>query len=222
MKKFLPLLAAVSLLFASCATRTPLKTNYTPPSTVPVQQSVTDAQTKATSIKKHADTTGTSIAAAAAGAKTAQDRIVLLLQATKDQPTIQEMVRLVGNDLTAITLNLATAKEEIAGLQFDVQGLQATLADAQKQIATLKQQVGDQTLLLNKANENANAAMAQSDIDKANAHKFKAILIGLAVAAVAAVLFGIFRFALFAPPLLWVLLGLPTIVGVVLFFWLGS
>jgi hypothetical protein len=224
MKKLLPLLAAVSLAFAfgSCATKTPLKTNYTPPSTTEVRQSVTTAQEKTTSIGKHADKSSKSVAEAAAGAKTAQDRIVLLLQATKDQPTIQEMVRLVGNDLTAITLNLATAKDEIAGLQLDVQSLQSTLNGAQAQIVQLTTDVGKQTTLLNKANENANAAIAQSAIDTANAHKFKAIIIISVVLALGAVLFGVFRFAVFAPPLLYVLIGLPTVVGIVLFFWLGS
>lgn len=224
MKKLLPLLAAVSLAisFTSCASRQPLKTNYTPPSTAGIRQSVTTAQEKTTSIKKHADTTSTSVAAAAANTKSAQDRITLLLQATKDQPTLQEMVRLVGNDLTAVTLNLSSAKEEIAGLQLDVQSLQTTLADAQNQVTTLKGQVETQTGLLNKANANANAAMAQSAIDTANAHKFKAIIIISVVLALGAILFGIFRFEVFAPPLLYVLIGLPTVVGIVLYFWLGS
>lgn len=224
MKKFFSLLAAVSLAFAlgSCATKPILKTNYTPPSTTEVRQSVTTAQEQTTSIGKRADKSAKSISDAAAGTKTAQDRIVLLLGLTKDQPTIQEMVRLVGNDLTAITLNLGTAKDEIAGLQFELQGLQGTLAGAQTQIGTLKQQVDTQTEKLNEANRNANAAIAQSGIDKANAHKFKAIIIISTVLALGAILFGIFRFAIFAPPLLYALIGLPTVVGIVLFFWLGS
>lgn len=222
MKKFLPLLAAVSLVLSSCSTRTPLKTSYTPPSTVPVSQSVTKAQTQTTSIKNHADTTGKSIADAAAQAKSAQDRIALLLKATESQPTLHEMVSLIGDDLTKITLSLKTANDEIIKLRQDVIGLQSTLTEAQTQVVTLKSQVDGQTVLLNKANENANAAITQSSIDKANAHKFKAIIIGIAVFGVAAVLFGIFRFTLFAPPLLYVLIGLPTIVGIALFFWLGS
>lgn len=224
MKKLLPLLAAVSLAlaFGSCSTKQPLKTNYMPPSTTEVRQSVTTAQERTTSIGQHATKSSKSIADAAAGTKTAQDRITLLLQATKDQPTIQEMVRLVGNDLTAITLNLATAKDEIAGLQFDVQSLQATLGTAQNQITDLKKQVDTQTGSLNEANRNANAAMVQSAIDKANAHKFKAIIIITTVLALGAILFGVFRFAVFAPPLLYVLIGLPAVVGIALFFWLGS
>lgn len=224
MKKLLPLLAAVCLAFSfvSCATQPALKTNYTPPSTTQIKQSVTTAQEKTASIGKHADTSAKSLTEAAAKTKTAQDRITLLLQVTKDQPTLQEMVRLVGNDLTQITLSLNTAQGEIGQLQLDVQSLESTLTHAQLQIIDLRDQVEKQTGLLNDANRNANALMAQSAIDKANAHKFKAIILITAVLGVGALLFGIFGLRVFAPPLLWLLLGLPTVVGTVLFFWLGS
>lgn len=207
MTKFVLPLAA--LLVVGCSSMRPdARTNYVPPSTAPLGMHITSAQEQAVK-------TSSAITAAAAKAKTAKEKIRVIQKAVENQPTILTLAVDVEGDidqLTAILLSAATANAE----------LQSQLAQAQAEKVTLQKQVGDQTILLNTANTERNAAITQGAVDKRNAHKFKWIIIGLAVAATGLIVFAIAGVAAFAPPLVWVTVGAPAAVGTFLFFWLGS
>lgn len=223
-QKYLSLIvASLALMASACSSMKPnAPTNYVAPSTGQVRQNVTNAQEHATSIGKHADKTSAGLTAAAAKAKTAKERIIVIQKAVAEQPAILTLAKQVEGDLDDLTKILLETTTENDALKEDVQKLQSTLTTAQTNITTLQNKVSEQTTLLNTANTERNAAITQSTIDKGNAHKFKAIIIGVVTLAVLAILFGVFKFAMFAPPILWVTIAAPSAVGIFLFFWLGS
>jgi lipid II:glycine glycyltransferase (peptidoglycan interpeptide bridge formation enzyme) len=140
---------------------------------------------------------------------------------TTEQPTLNSLAVSIKGDVDALTQILLNANDENESLKADLAQTSEQLRQAQIQSEDLQTQINAQTAALNEANKNLNAALAQSAVDRRNAHKFKGIIMGIAVLAVAAVLFGIFGYKVFAPPLLWILIGAPTAVGIFLFFWLG-
>lgn len=207
MKQFL--LPVAAFLVVGCSSMKPnARTNYTPPSTSKIGMHISNAQ-------EQAGKTAASLAAAAAKAKTAKDRIKVIQKAVEGQPPVLVLAQqLEGDidDLTALLLGASSSNELLRG----------QLQEAQTARDALQLQVNDQTELLNKANTERNNAITQGAIDKRNAHKFKWIIIGLAVAAAGLLVFGIFGGAAFAPPLLYLTLGGPAAIGTFLFFWLGS
>lgn len=207
-KAALPLAAIIALGLSACSAVPNNKINYVPPSAARVSQSVDSATA-------HSGRLSASLAAAAAKAKTATDRIEVLEKAVEATPPILTLAQQVHGDLDDLTKLLFDSNAENEELKKDLGG-------AVKAIADLQVEVGQQTAQLNQANANLNAAITQGAIDKRNAHKFKWIIIGLAVAATGLLVFGIFGAGSFAPPLLYVLLGAPSAVGTFLFFWLGS
>lgn len=184
------------------------RTNYAPPSTSKIGMYISNAQ-------EQADKTGRSIAAAAAKAKTAKDRIKVIQKAVAEQPPVLVLAQELEGDIDDLTGFLSAAANTNGELQGQLVQTQAAKTE-------LQGEVGAQTLLLNTANTERNAAITQGAIDKRNAHRFKWIIIGLAVAATALAVFAIAGVAAFVPPLVWVTAGAPLAVGTFLYFWLGS
>lgn len=208
MKSLLLPIAALVCLTSCAGGLRPDPRIYVPPSTSKLGTHITSAQ-------EHAARTSDAVKSAAARVLTAKERIKMLQEAVKDQPPILSLAVQLEGDVDVLTGILLSAGAEITALQ-------GQLEAAQGEKAAIQKQVNDQTDLLNKANMERNAAITQGAIDKRNAHKFKAILIIIATLAVGAVMFGLFGMKAFAPPLLWVMLGAPSAVGIFLFFWLGS
>lgn len=207
MTRFLWLLGIV--LVTGCAgVRPTAPTNYVPPSTNKLGVHISSAQ-------EHAVKTSDAVKAAAAKAASAKQRIKAIQLAVKDQPPVLTLAVQVEGDIDSLTQSLLDASNEVTALQ-------GQLVSAQTEKAVVQGQVNEQTVLLNQANTERNAAVTQSKIDRGNAHKFKAILIILATLAVGVVMFGIFGVKAFVPPLVWVTIGAPTAIGIFLFFWLGS
>lgn len=208
MKRFLPFLALAAFALGACSSVPNNKINYTAPSTGRVQSSVASAQT-------NADKTSATLTAAAAKAKTATEKIKVIEKAVENNPPVLTLAQDLHSDIDTLTQLLldgtATNNE-----------LKADLGAAVVAIADLQIKVGEQTQLLNEANIRTNAALTQGKIDRDNAHKFKAILIGLGTLAALAIMFGFLGVKMFVPPLLWATLAVPSAVGVFLFFWLGS
>lgn len=223
MKTISLLVASIALMASACSSIKPnARTNYVAPSTSQVRADVISAQEHATSIGRHADKTSAGLTAASAKAKTAKDRIIVIQKAVAEQPAILTLAKQVEGDLDDLTRILLETTTENEALKNEATGLQGNLTSAQTNITSLQSKVSEQTVLLNTANTERNAAITQSTIDKTNAHKFKAIIIGVATLAALAIMFGLFKFAMFAPPLLWATIAVPSAVGIFLFFWLGS
>jgi chromosome segregation ATPase len=237
MKKFLPFLAILSLGFASCAgPKANYKTNYAPPSTVGTKTSISGGQANVTSAQARAKEQGERIArssthvkAAAAKAKTAKERLVVLEKATTKEPEVHALVLQITDDVDALTQELLGANMENDALSsvnssliIDLGKAQDQLRAAQVQLDAATKAINAQTQTLNATSKTLNEQIVQGATDKRNAHKFKFIIIGTVVFALGAVMFGIFGVASFLPPLLYVTLGAPAAVGVFLYFWLGS
>lgn len=212
MKRILPFLAAIaalaSLSLGACSAVPNNRINYVPPSTTPIRQSVDTA-------RDHADKTSAALAAAAAKAKTATDRIVVLEKAVAESPPILTLAQGVHGDLDDLTKLLYSSTAENDALK-------TSLNTASTQISQLQDKVNAQTAQLNTSNDNLNKAITQGALDKKHAHEYKWMLIGLATAAAGLLVFAIFGAVSFTPPLLYVLIGAPAAVGTFLFFWLGS
>lgn len=224
MKKFMPLfVVSLAMIFCACASTKPMaRTNYTAPSTSKLGLNISSAQDSATSAGVHAKKNEAAVTAAAAKAKTAKDRIVVLENAVKDQPSVLSLAKQVEGDIDDLTALLLNANDENKFLQNDITTTLEQLKKAQDEKVILQADVLKQTTLLNTANRERNEAITQGAIDKRNAHRFKAIIIGVSVFAVGAIMFGLFKFAAFAPPLVYATIAAPTAVGVFLYFWLGS
>lgn len=214
-------LVGLACLTAACSSVPNAKTNYVAPSTGQVRMHVSNAQEHVASASKKATNITNEVGSATARAKSASEKLVKLAELTTEQPTLHSLAVSIKGDLDALTQHLLNADRENEALKEELKQTTAALDKAQTKGADLQKQIDAQTTLLNTANENLNSALAQSAIDRHNAHVFKGIIIGISVFAVAALLFGIFGYAAFAPPLLWVMLGAPTLVGIALFFWLG-
>lgn len=207
MKQFLLPLAA--FVVVGCSSMKPnARTNYVPPSTSKIGMHITNAQ-------EQAGKTSAAIAAAAAKAKTAKERIKVIEKAVEGQPPVLALAQQLEEDIDELTAILLDA-QSTSGLLLD----QLHAAQAAKD--ELQQEVNGQTILLNTANRERNEAITQGAIDKRNAHRFKWIIIGLAVAAAGLAVFAFAGVAAFAPPLLYLTIGAPAAVGTFLFFYLGS
>lgn len=237
MKKYLPFLAVLSLGFASCAgPKANYKTNYAPPSTVGVSNSISGGAAKVASARTTAVSQGERIKksaahvlAAAAKAKTAADRLKVIEKAVEPTPEVHTLVLQVEADVDALTQELLGVKAENDGLEsanksliLDLDDSQKNLTDAQSQVAQLKAAIQTQTTTLNETSRKLNDQIVQNAIDKNNAHKFKAIIIGSVSLMLLALMFGLFRGAAFVPPLLWVTIAAPAGLAIFLYFWLGS
>lgn len=214
-------LVGIACLTVACGSVPNAKTNYVAPSYGQVGTHVTSAQDHVTSASKKAANVTNAISSATTRAQTASEKLVKLAELTTEQPTLNSLAVSIKGDVDALTQTLLDATTENKSLQTDLDVTAEALRQAQINGLDLQKQMNAQTTLLNTANKNLNAALAQSAVDRHNAHVFKGIIIGISVVAVAAVMFGIFGYAAFAPPLLYAMLGAPTITGIVLFFWLG-
>jgi hypothetical protein len=225
MKKILLPLAALLVvsLGCSCTSMKPnARTNYVAPSSNVLGSHITNAQARTTSARAHATKTSAALAAAAAKAKTAKERILVIEKAVEKTPPILTLAKQVEGDIDDLTKLLLDANTSNDSLKVDLNSTAQALSDAVVAKASLQKQIDDQTVLLNQANVERNAAITQGAVDKRNAHKFKWIIIGLAVGAAGLVVFAIFGALSFAPPLLYLMIGAPAAVGTFLFFWLGS
>lgn len=222
MKKIRTLvLVGIVGLLAACSSVPNAKTNYAPPSVTQVTTHVTSAQEHVTSASKHSAKITNAIGSATTRAKTVSEKLVKLAELTTEQPTLNSLAVSIKGDVDALTQSLLDANVENDDLSKDLNVTAEALRQAQLKSVDLQTQITTQTTQLNEANKNLNAALAQSAVDRHNAHVFKGIIIATSVVAVAAVMFGIFGYAAFMPPLVWAMIGAPTIIGVFLFFWLG-
>lgn len=204
----LPLMASLVLGLSACTSTAPrARINYVPPSTVPIKQSVVKAQT-------HAETTHVKITDAQIKALAAKENIVKLEGVLADQPVVVALAQAVHKELDELTLLLM-------GANYSNEQLKLELGQTTLKIDSLQLQVNTQTTQLNERGEQLNKALAQGEIDRANAHKFKAILVFLGTLAVLAVIFGLFGMRMFVPPILWLTIGAPAATAAFLFFYLG-
>lgn len=222
MKKLRTLvLVGIACIVTACSSVPNAKTNYVAPSTGQVRTHVTSAQGSVASASTKATNVTNAISSATTRAQAASEKLVKLAEMTAEQPTLNSLAVSIKGDVDALTQILMNANAENESLKADLGQTAESLRQAQIQSLDLQTQINTQTNQLNEANKNLNSALAQSAVDRHNAHVFKGIIIGTSVFAVAAILFGIFGYAAFAPPLLYAMLGAPTIVGIALFFWLG-
>jgi peptidoglycan hydrolase CwlO-like protein len=224
MKTTLPLLAAIlGLGFASCTTAPNNKTNYAAVSVGPARTSVANAQSRVESAQARTKKSSAYVTAAKGKAKTATERIVQIEKLSKPaQPEIHSLALQVHADLDLLTQELLGALTENAELSTDLVETKASLTQATAQLVQVQKDNDQMVGLLNDSNRKLNAAIIQGAKDKSNAHKFKWIIIGLAVAAAGIGVFAIFGAAAFVPPLIYLTVGGPAAVGTFLFFYLGS
>lgn len=202
------LIVGVFGLLSACAAAPNNKINYVAPSTTALRHSVETVRDRSTEITK-------SHAAAIAKATTVKEKLKVLQKAVEDSPPILQLAVDIEGKVDDLTQLLLSAESSNVALQ-------QSNTTALDQITVLQGKVQDQTNLLNTANDNLNKAITQGALDKKHAHEYKWALIALAVGATGFLVFAIFGAASIAPPLLYVLLGAPTAVGTMLFFWLGS
>jgi hypothetical protein len=198
------------------------RTTYTAPSATKIGLHISNAQDRNISAIAHAKKTAAAVTAAALKAKTAKDRIIVIEKAVAQTPPVLALAKQVETDIDDLTALLLQAHDENDFLQGDLTITQTELAKAQTEKATLQTQVNGQTILLNTANSERNAAITQGAVDKKHAHEYKFFIIGLAVFATGAIMFALFRGLAFVPPLAYATIAAPAAVGVFLYFYLGS
>lgn len=206
MKRILSILAmGAALALCSCAS-TP-NGRYVAPSTIPITTRVTAAGEKITqaqgSVKK--------AQAHAAKAKAAVAKIEVVVPKTSENATL-----------------ILALKQEIDGLTDELLNVQLALQSANQELDQLKtvdipklqEEVGTQTQLLNTAVKQRDQFQQERDVAIGKYHKLKFWIIGVAAAAVVALMYALFSFAAFSPPLLWVTLAAPAVVSTFLLFYL--
>lgn len=207
MKRIL-LLLSIAFALGACSTTPNNKINYTAPSTAPLRQSIE-------TVRDHSNDISKAHTAAIAKATTVKDKLKVLQKAVENSPPILQLAVDIEGKVDELTNLLLTAEASNTALR---QVVDVSLS----QVATLQAKVQAQTDLLNTANDNLNKAITQGALDKKHAHEYKWTLIALAVGATGLLVFSIFGAVSFVPPLLYVLLGAPGVVGTFLYFWLGS
>jgi len=207
MKKFLPILAmAVALAFTACGT-TGQRGNYVAPSTAVVGQRVNTASEKITAAK-------VSTTKAQAHAKVAKTKVE---QIEKIVPKTSENAELI-----------LSLKQEIDGLTDELLNTQVALQSAQDEltkaktvdIPNLQKQVSDQTETLNTKIGELNTAIGERDVAVGKYHKLKFWIIGVAAAATLFLIYSLFHFAAFTPPILYLTIAAPIAVSTFLLFYL--
>lgn len=206
MKKILSVLAlGAALAFCSCAG--PQRGNYSAPSAAVIGQRV--------------NTAGERVAAAQASTTKAQAHA----KAAKEKVAQIETVVPKTSENAQLILSL---KQEIDGLTDELLNTQVALQSAQDEltkaktvdIPKLQQEVNAQTELLNKTIGEKNALQVKYDAAAKSYHKLKFWIIGVAAAATVFLIYSLFHFAAFSPPILYLTLGAPIAVSTFLLFYL--
>jgi uncharacterized lipoprotein YajG len=158
MTRFLSVLSAVSVVaFASCAApRAAL--HYSPPSVAPVRENVSDAQSHVTNAQTHAQKAKAAIADA-----------------------IKQM-EMACPQAAGLKLDLADANREIDALTYELNVAQESLKSANVHVDQLEGKIGEQTNLLNTANDEKNAAITKADAAAHRYHKLKFYVCALGAA----------------------------------------
>lgn len=181
---------AVATTFCSCSTVPRSAIRYSPPSVSPVRSAVTASQ-------EHVSTA--QVKAASATAKIEQ-----LQKAVEKMPELMALANAAHQDLDDLTSELLATKTE--------------LSKAQTEITALEKKIGDQTVVLNQTIDEKNAAITARDVVAKAYHRLKFMVIGLAMALTAFLIYSIFRFVAFVPPILYLLIAAPLAVGAALLF----
>lgn len=204
-KTFLALaLSAVALLTCSCASTRQLSPTYLPPSVRPVAAAVSTGQAKVSEAQKHVTTAQTH-------AKAAAEKVKQIETATSATPEVMKLAQDASVEIDQLTTELTSTQEALTRAQ-------TALADAQERSHGLQNQINAQTQTLNTTIETSNANAAKAAATEKAYHRLKFLVIGLAMALTAFLIYSIFRFAAFAPPLLYLLIAAPAAVGAALLF----
>jgi hypothetical protein len=207
MKRILSIIAMGAALALSSCAQGPQRGGYSAPSAAVVGQRVNTASEKITAAK--ASTTK-----AQAHAKVAKAKVE---QIEKIVPKTSENAQLI-----------LSLKQEIDGLTDELLNTQVALQSAQDEltkattvdIPNLQTQIVDQTVLLNHTIIEKNELQVKYDAAAKSYHKLKFWIMGVAAAATVFLMYALFSFAAFSPPLLWVTLAAPAAVSTFLLFYL--
>jgi seryl-tRNA synthetase len=205
MNKILSLIVGVAAL-SLCACGTTQRGPYKAPSAAVVGQHVNATAEKITAAK--ASTTK-----AQAHAKTAKAKVE---QIEKIVPKTSENAQLI----LSLKSEIDSLTDELLNTQMALQSAQDETAKAQAAIPVLQEQIDKQTTDLNNTIVALNDRTRERDAAVHKYHKLKFWIIGVAAAAVVALMYALFSFAAFTPPLLWVTLAAPAAVSTFLLFYL--
>ena len=151
----LSVLSVLSVVaFASCAApRSAL--HYSPPSVAPVRQDISNVQSHVANAQTHAQ---------------------------KAKAAIADAKKLAPADPPELKLALDVADGEIDGLTYELNSAQTALKSANSRINNLEGKIGEQTNLLNTANDEKNAAITEAAAAAHRYHKLKFYVCALGAA----------------------------------------
>jgi septal ring factor EnvC (AmiA/AmiB activator) len=171
-------------------------------------------------VRQHVEGAGEKVAAAKASTTKAQ------AHAKTAKAKVEQIEKIVPKTSENATLILSLKQEidsltdELLNTQLALQDAQTELEQAKVEIPKLQEQINTQTTQLNNTTVALNQRTTERDIAVKKYHKLKFWIIGVAAAAVVFLMYALFSFAAFSPPLLWVTLAAPAAVSTFLLFYL--
>ncbi len=205
MNKILTVLtAAVALAFCSCAGTAPRI--YSAPSAGVVKQHVDATGAKITEAQTH-------VIKATTHAKAAKAKVE---QVEKIVPKTSENAELI----LSLKSEIDSLTDELLNTQLALKDAQDETQKAQAEIPKLQEQINAQTTALNQVTKEKNDAVAKYEAARKSYHKLKFWIIGVAAAAVVFLIYSLFHFAAFTPPILYLTIAAPVAVSTFLLFYL--
>jgi len=186
-------LSAIALCLGGCASpRSAIR--YSPPSVAPVREQISEAGSHVTNAQTHAQAAKRAVAAAVSAANKYKD--------------------------AELNLQLVAADHEIDALTVELNSAQTALRSANTNVDSLEHKIGDQTNLLNTANDEKNAALTKAHAAARRYHKLKFWVCALAAAATALLIFRFKALLFLIPPPYNFIVGAAVPAGVFGFLWL--
>lgn len=206
MNKILSLIAGAAAL-CLCACGTTNTTRYYAPSTAPVTQRVQSAGEKITSARS-------SVTKAQASAKKVKEQAAKIIAAGPKTPEAEALYKPFQTEIDNLTNELVNTQAALLDAQNDL--VKAQTVD----IPELQQKITNQTVLLNHTSDERDTAVKERDIARKSYHKLKFWIIGVAAAATLFLIYSLFHFAAFTPPILYLTIAAPAAVSTFLLFYL--
>lgn len=203
--------AAVSIFTASCSSPRLYKApsvEATRAGITASQGRVASAQGKVTKAQTHvtkAQTNAANLRTTTAKLKSELDKDTL------DAPVLRLLVAEQNRQIDGLTQELLETQQALAETQSDLAVTQQELAKAQGNASKLQGDIQKQT-------DTLNATAADLAKTKSAYHKLKFAVIALAMAATVFLIYSVFNFAAFSPPLLYLTIGAPAAIGAFLLF----
>jgi hypothetical protein len=205
MKRILSIIAmGAALAFCSCAG--PQRGTYAAPSAAIVGQHVNAAGEKITQAQG-------SVTKAQAHAKTAKAKVEQIEKIVPKTSENAELILSLKQEIDGLT-------DELLNTQLALKAAQDETAKAKAAVPVLQAQIDKQNTQLNETIVALNDRTVERDRAVKSYHKLKFWIMGVAAAATVFLMYALFSFAAFSPPLLWVTLAAPAAVSTFLLFYL--